>query len=1297
MAELIQAGAFATEGEKVTAQTLRDGLPDDWIIITNTLLPLRDGRSFELDFIVLARHHVFVLDEKAWGGTITGDAHAWQCADGRIEHNPLKKMEMLAKVVAGDLRQRLWRAPNDRFVDSAVIFSNPSVNLRIDDVRRHTKIMRLEQACEVLRQCDAQGRVDLRPHRDALRAAFAGFEPRPIVPQTIQLYQIDEVESSRAGVHILAASLRGQRYRLMVYDLGTDPFQREQRQAWYMREFEALRALQTTGSVAYAEAPILWGEAQLVVPVRLPDGQALSRIPFPNDCTTLIADLHMAEAAFRSLQQIHTYEVLHRALNPSAIFIVEPKPLIAVLSDFHAARIGDQSIAASLDLLKLADPYAAPALAAGYGNATPASDCFSLGLIFLERLSATNVEQLRLGSQIEWPNLLRRWAGMPIMPLERLQTLLQTVIAPEAGAEPLAAAQITHELNQIIRMLQQEATPSQELIFDRRYRVERKLGQGAMARTFLVTDINYPELGFFAVKQFRNPAIVLEQARTEFQTLQKLRSRHVPAIYDISKPTDDVHLKLEYIPGPTFMELEAQFPFPLTTWWEYARQLLDVLAELEQHQLLHRDIKPANLMLHEEENRLVLIDFGFAISREHQGGAAGTLIYQPPEAATSPTPPPDSDRYAAAVVLFRMLTGELPFEEGDRQRPRAPASLAPFDHVQQRVAEALLSAVQPQPSLRPASLAVWRQQIERAMLTLSEATSEHRSPQVNPWAAAIRGLYRNSEGGNADNRGLDSQFVRQTYVPTKLDTDLLPRLLMRRPQAIFLCGNPGDGKTAFLEQVRTTLLAQGGSEQQHDASGWEIVLAGHTYRSCYDASEAHAGRSANEQLTARLTGLEGASAPQVALTVLVAINDGRLLDYLDHVQATFAWLAAQLRAAMRPNKSIDQPVWYVDLKQRAFVALPDAAHPSIFQQVLVRLVDPAQWTVCASCAVQHVCPLVQNATRLRHPHVSQRLETLLLLVHLRRQRHITMRDLRSALAYSITGNRSCQDIHVAAAAADGGASLNAYHYWHLIFAPHEQADEVLQDIRSLDPIQVSLPQLDRFLHARRRADQSTQRQTLFHPELADDLTPQRYLEPRDWLDAMKRRLYFESTATVIPGLSWLHLLPYRYAAVFFEVLAERHPLRKIRAQIANGIWRSDHVTVDLPPDHLNLVIDHSKAQRLIVAKEFELDDFFLQIQQPRGAEGIEALPEGLVFEHRSGTPKLSITLDLFELLLRLDEGFLADTPELRPLLEDLVPFKSTMLLDMAKSLVLIESGRYRHRLEQYQGYLRLVTDGEHRS
>ena len=130
-------------------------------------------------------------------------------------------------------------------------------------------------------------------------------------------------------------------------------------------------------------------------------------------------------------------------------------------------------------------------------------------------------------------------------------------------------------------------------------------------------------------------------------------------------------------------------------------------------------------------------------------------------------------------------------------------------------------------------------------------------------------------------------------------------IFAHRPNAVFLTGNPGDGKTAFLEQVQRELRARQAHRQgESDASGWEWDDAGHIFRSCYDASESHEGQSADEQLIQKLQGLEGKQTPEGPLTVLVAINDGRLVDFFDRHKERFPLLAVCRREAVPASEMV---------------------------------------------------------------------------------------------------------------------------------------------------------------------------------------------------------------------------------------------------------------------------------------------------------------------------------------------------------------------------------------------------------
>src|SRR5207245_3304724 len=142
-------------------------------------------------------------------------------------------------------------------------------------------------------------------------------------------------------------------------------------------------------------------------------------------------------------------------------------------------------------------------------------------------------------------------------------------------------------------------------------------------------------------------------------------------------------------------------------------------------------------------------------------------------------------------------------------------------------------------------------------------------------------------------------------------------------------------------------------------------------------------------------------------------NDVRLVDYFGRIARQYPWLAQQVQNIASQKAQEKQDVWLIDLKRRTFVNLPGSEDLSIFQEVLEKLVDEEQWRMCEGCSAYTACPIRLNAHAMTRARVTERLEYLLLLVHLSQQRHITMRDLRSALVFLITGNKSCADIHAA--------------------------------------------------------------------------------------------------------------------------------------------------------------------------------------------------------------------------------------------------------------------------------------------
>jgi serine/threonine protein kinase len=1305
MAELVSAGPFATEGERRAAKALQQ-LPADWVVICNKVLPKGD-RSYEIDFIVIGNRWVFLLDEKSWRGRILGNDQLWVRADGFSMRSPLAKADYIAKVLAGHIGWKVTPLKDgEHYVRGGVLLSESKQLPQIHDSRAGNGIFLLENVCERLQVIDRQGGNPLVGQLCShVSHALFDLSNRPQVPTKIEALTIVDAVALRPGVRLFNATMDGspdKLLHLMVYDLTKDPIDSKALYDFYMHECLALQKLNATGLVPLVNIPFRWSEDFLVLPIMPPLGKPLSIYPLPETREEFHQELLLTAACFKAMDQIHGQNVLHRAIGPDSIYVQSIQPPKVVFTNFYAARVGANSIAPSLDALSIEDPYAALELAIGFGYATSETDTFSLTLVFLERLSGVPLSDIRANveSDIVFPQQPGWSAFLSAELANDLATLFKQILTPAKGTPSPSAKEISARLNNLARHLHQEMQVDtvEGTTLDKRYKVHRLLGRGTMANTYLASDIIFESGDLYALKQYTSPSEVLQQAAAEFATMKSINSIYLPYAFDIYPPQNDVHVKMEYIPGPTLQQVEMEFPWLLERWWPFAQGLLNAVEALEEKQLLHRDIKPANIILHKADNRPVLIDFGFAIRQGASGKAAGTPLFLPPETfsvSSSSAFPLSCDRYAAGVVLFKSLFGYMPFSiTNGIQRHLIP--LEQFvDAKMRRLAAVLLRAVSNDPAERPATVAQIRQELQTALLAVEEEPVEAEALQehINPWVNDVRSLYRNSDIGNKNNRGLDTAFVRETYVPTALDEYLLPAIFELKPKAVFLCGNPGDGKTAFLEKVQQRLQEQQAKILQKDESGWELEWDGHLYRSCYDASESHQGLSADQQLTERLQGLEGNNKPASNLTALIAINDGRLADYFIRQQERFHWLSRQIDHARNASDVEELDVWVIDLKKRAFVNLPDAEGDSVFRQVLQSLVTADKWKICEDCAAKVVCPLKNNALALRKSRVISRLEFLFLLSHLRRQRHTTMRDLRSALAYLITGNKSCEQVHGARHGADAGASLISSAYWQSAFAPLEQHDELLADLTPFDPARFPHPHLDRFLHFHQTTRDAGQRILLFADK--KDLPPQRFESETTWMAAFKRRLYFDAgkpvaatqdeSGSVVPKVRWLTLLPYQHSKLFMRLLDGRLDVEEIlelRKRLALGILCSDGVIEEVPAGKLSIKVSSSVEQQLVVLKQLPLEEFEFKVEHPQGTDMVERLPENVVLKHHSGLPRLDITLDLFELLMRMADGLQPTAPEFRPLLEDLKLFKDVLLLRETRDLVLIENQHRVHYITQ---------------
>ena len=217
-------------------------------------------------------------------------------------------------------------------------------------------------------------------------------------------------------------------------------------------------------------------------------------------------------------------------------------------------------------------------------------------------------------------------------------------------------------------------------ILDGRYKIVKVLGSGGFSETYIAEDTRLPQNPLCVVKQLKpgnTKSESLEIARrlfkSEAQTLQKLGIHNqIPQLLAYFEEDEEFYLIQEYIIGhPLNQELPAGRLLPKTAVIEMLRDLLQILVFVHDNNVIHRDIKPSNIMRRDEDNKLVLIDFGAVkevttqlLDNPEQTAftiGIGTKGYAPSEQCFG-RPQYSSDIYAVGMIGIKALTGKHPHE-----------------------------------------------------------------------------------------------------------------------------------------------------------------------------------------------------------------------------------------------------------------------------------------------------------------------------------------------------------------------------------------------------------------------------------------------------------------------------------------------------------------------------------------------------------------------------------------------------------------------------------------------------------
>jgi serine/threonine-protein kinase len=205
-------------------------------------------------------------------------------------------------------------------------------------------------------------------------------------------------------------------------------------------------------------------------------------------------------------------------------------------------------------------------------------------------------------------------------------------------------------------------------ILSNRYQLESKLGSGGMSTVYLAIDeiLDRPVAVKLLHREISDEADQLERFRREARAAARLSHPNLVAVIDAGEDGGRPYIVLEYVEGETLKQrIQRQGALPVDEAVAYAIEIGRGLAAAHDRKLVHRDVKPQNVLI-DQEGRAKVTDFGIARSKEVRGLTAtgrvlGTTDYVSPEQAMGESVDERSDIYSLGVVLYEMLTGEVPF------------------------------------------------------------------------------------------------------------------------------------------------------------------------------------------------------------------------------------------------------------------------------------------------------------------------------------------------------------------------------------------------------------------------------------------------------------------------------------------------------------------------------------------------------------------------------------------------------------------------------------------------------------
>lgn len=329
-----------------------------------------------------------------------------------------------------------------------------------------------------------------------------------------------------------------------------------------------------------------------------------------------------------------------------------------------------------------------------------------------------------------------------------------------------------------------------------KYELRERLGRGGMAEVYKAYQTTMDR--FIAIKvmlgHIAGDEEFIERFKREAQAVGRLRHQHIVQIFDFGIQDDVYYMAMEYIKGGTLKEyITKQGKLSVRDSLRVASQLSDALTYAHNAGMIHRDLKPANVMFIDDTyENAVLTDFGIArilgqSGLTSTGISVGTPDYMSPEIGKGEDSDHRADIYAMGIIIYEMLTGEVPYAADTPlavvlKHIQAPLpTFAYGDDVPENVERIILRCLAKEPEDRFESARALKRAIDQAIITMDQT---------------------------ADTRQAESPIERATNVNTTVDT----RPQRRNPNSMPV------GETELSEDRRTSKMPQSEAPQSSSSS-----------------------------------------------------------------------------------------------------------------------------------------------------------------------------------------------------------------------------------------------------------------------------------------------------------------------------------------------------------------------------------------------------------------------------------------------------------------------------------------------